>query len=172
MASDWQPDTIAVVEGVGRPRQSAVGTPIMNINFHLSPIRQLHAGIVLLLATGCASVGVAVPAAATAPASAAAAAGMAQAATPAQAAAPTAAAASAPGSGASAPTAAAAAKPDPSAAKPFDEVIKGATAQAGFVALWRKDEKLWLEIAPEQLDKPFLLSVNVSNSVGDRKSVV
>jgi Met-zincin/Domain of unknown function (DUF5117)/Domain of unknown function (DUF5118) len=64
---------------------------------------------------------------------------------------------------------AAAARPDPSAPKPFDEVIKGATAQPGFFGLWRKDEKLWLEIAPEQLDKPFLLSANISHSVGERR---
>ncbi|MEQ1804121.1 MAG: zinc-dependent metalloprotease [Burkholderiaceae bacterium] len=75
-------------------------------------------------------------------------------------------AAAAPAAGASAP---AAARPDPSAPKPFDEVIKGATAQPGFFGLWRKDEKLWLEIAPEQLDKPFLLSANISHSVGERR---
>ena len=141
----------------------------MNIKFHYLSIRQVQAGAVLLLAAGCTSLDLAAPAAATAPASSAAAAGVAQGPRNAQAAAPTADAASAPGPGASAPTAAAAAKPDPSAPKPFDEVIKGATAQAGFFGLWRKDEKLWLEIAPEQLDKPFLLSVNVSNSVGERR---
>lgn len=76
-----------------------------------------------------------------------------------------------PGSGASAPAAtpsSAAGRPDPAAPKPFDEVIKGATRQAGFIPLWRKDEKLWLEIAPDQLDQPFLLSVNISHSVGER----
>jgi hypothetical protein len=137
----------------------------MNRNSHHLSMRQVQAGAVLLLAAGCASLDPAAPAAT----SSAAAAGSGQAAAPAPAAAPTANAASAPGPGASAPTAAAAAKPDPSAPKPFDEVIKGATTQAGFLALWRKDEKLWLEIAPEQLDKPFLLSVNTSNSVGERR---
>ena len=70
-------------------------------------------------------------------------------------------------SGASAP--AGAPRPDPAAPKPFDEVIKGATQQAGFVPLWRKDEKLWIEVAPERLDQPFLLSVNISHSIGERR---
>ncbi len=83
-------------------------------------------------------------------------------ATPEAAAAPAAAA-----SGASAPTAAA--RPDPAAPKPFEEVIKGATEQAGYFGLWRKDEKLWLEIAPERLGQAFLLSVNISHSVGERR---
>ncbi len=79
------------------------------------------------------------------------------------AAAPGAAAASAPGAAASAP-----ARPDPAAPKPFAEVIKGATQQAGFIPVWRKDEKVWLEIPAELLDKPFLLSANISQSIGER----
>jgi hypothetical protein len=75
-------------------------------------------------------------------------------------------AASAPAAAASG--AAAAARPDPAAPKPFDEVIKGATRQAGFVPVWRKDEKVWLEIPAELLDKPFLFSANISHSVGER----
>ena len=74
-----------------------------------------------------------------------------------------AAAASAPGLAAAAPP-----RPDPTAARPFDEVVKGATQQTGFVPVWRKDEKVWLEIAADRFDQPFNLSVNVSNSVGER----
>jgi hypothetical protein len=59
-------------------------------------------------------------------------------------------------------------RPDPTAARPFDEVVKGATQQPGFVPVWRKDEKVWLEIAADRFDQPFNLSVNVSNSVGER----
>ena len=84
-----------------------------------------------------------------------------------------AAAASAPavaGAASAASAAASAARPpDPTAPKPFDEVIKGATQQAGFLPLWRKDEKLWIEIAPERMDQPFMLSVNISHSVGERR---
>lgn len=60
------------------------------------------------------------------------------------------------------------ARPDPAAPKPFDEVVKGATQQAGFVPIWRKDDKIWLEIPAERLDQPFLLSVNIASSVGER----
>jgi hypothetical protein len=58
--------------------------------------------------------------------------------------------------------------PEPGQPKPFDEVVKGATQQAGFVPVWRKDDKIWLEIPAERLDQPFLLSVNVSGSIGER----
>jgi hypothetical protein len=81
------------------------------------------------------------------------------------AAAPPASAAAAQGA-ASAP--AAAARPDPTAPKPFAEVIKGATQQAGFLPVWRKDDKTWLEIPAERLDQPFLLSANVAESIGER----
>lgn len=68
---------------------------------------------------------------------------------------------------ASAP-AAAASRPDATAPRPFDDVVKGATRQAGFLSLWRKDDKLWIEVPVDQLDQPFLLSANVSQSVGER----
>ncbi len=59
-------------------------------------------------------------------------------------------------------------RPDPSAPKPFAEVIKGAMQLDGFLPLWRKDERLWIEVPPALLENPFLLSVNVSHSVGER----
>ena len=65
-------------------------------------------------------------------------------------------------------TAASAPRPDPSAPKPFAEIVKGATRQAGFVPVWRRDDKVWLEIPAERLDQPFLLSANISHSVGER----
>ncbi|MBC7956930.1 MAG: zinc-dependent metalloprotease, partial [Cytophagales bacterium] len=79
-----------------------------------------------------------------------------------------AAAAAAPASAASGAAGLAARAPDPSQPKPFDEVVKGATQQAGFVPIWRKDDKIWLEIPNERLDQPFMLSVNVASSVGER----
>jgi len=62
----------------------------------------------------------------------------------------------------------AAARPDPTAPKPFAEVSKDAKRHDGFVPVWRKDEKVWLEISPEQLGKPMLFTVNVAQSVGER----
>ncbi|MGY4827863.1 zinc-dependent metalloprotease [Sphaerotilaceae bacterium SBD11-9] len=58
--------------------------------------------------------------------------------------------------------------PEPGQPKPFDEVVKDATQQAGFVPIWRKDDKIWLEIPAERLNQPFLLSVNIASSVGER----
>ncbi|WP_162250690.1 zinc-dependent metalloprotease [Pelomonas sp. Root1217] len=76
-------------------------------------------------------------------------------------------AASAPGTAASAP---APARPpaDPTAPKPFADVIKGAKEQPGLFPIWRKDEKVWIEIPKEAFNKPFLFSVNVANAVGER----
>ena len=60
------------------------------------------------------------------------------------------------------------APPDPAAPKPFAEVSRGATRQDGLFPVWRKDEKVWLEIPRAMLNKPFLMSVNVSQSIGER----
>ena len=74
-----------------------------------------------------------------------------------------------------APAASAAATPlaarppaDPTAPKPFADVVRDATRQDGLIPVWRKDEKVWLEIAPERLGKPLLFSVNVAQAVGER----
>ncbi len=76
----------------------------------------------------------------------------------------------APAAPASAASTPAAAKPpaDPAAPKPFADVIKEAKSQDGLFPIWRKDEKVWLEIPKAQLNKPFLFSVNVANGVGER----
>ncbi len=62
----------------------------------------------------------------------------------------------------------AAARPDPTAPRPFAEIIKDAQRSEGFVPVWRKDDKLWLEISKEQLGRPLLFSVNIAESVGER----
>ncbi|MFG6487564.1 zinc-dependent metalloprotease [Roseateles sp. BYS78W] len=75
-------------------------------------------------------------------------------------------AASAPAGAASAP----AARPpvDPTAPKPFAEIIRGAKEQPGLFPVWRKDEKVWIEIPKEAFNKPFLFTVNVASSIGER----
>ena len=75
-------------------------------------------------------------------------------------------AASAPGTAASGPGARPPA--DAAAPKPFADVIKGAKEQPGLFPIWRKDEKVWIEIPKEAFNKPFLFSVNVANSIGER----
>lgn len=52
--------------------------------------------------------------------------------------------------------------------KPFAEVSQGAQRQDGYIPVWRRQDKVWLEIAPEMLDKPLLLTVNFAQSVGER----
>jgi len=81
--------------------------------------------------------------------------------------APVATAAAAPASAASA---ASAAKPaaDPTAPKPFAEVTKDAKVEDGLFPIWRKDDKVWLEIPQAMLNKPFLFTVNIAKSVGER----
>ncbi|MFT3665243.1 zinc-dependent metalloprotease [Piscinibacter sp.] len=119
----------------------------MNLPLRLAALTSLASAL-----AGCAAPGPATTAAAT-PA--------------AQAAAPAASAASAPAGAASA-LAATPPRPDAAAPKPFAEVIKDAKQQPGFFPVWRKDEKVWLEIPAERLGQPFLLSANVSESIGER----
>ena len=64
----------------------------------------------------------------------------------------------------------AAARPpaDPTAPKPFAEIIKDAKQQDGLFPIWRKDEKVWIEIPKAMIGKPFMFTVNIANSVGER----
>ena len=82
----------------------------------------------------------------------------------------TAAAPPAPAPAASAPpgTVPGARPPEPGAPRPFADVSKDAKRSDGFIPVWRKDEKVWIELAPSMLNKPLLFSINVAQSVGER----
>ena len=56
----------------------------------------------------------------------------------------------------------------PNAPRPFAEVIKDAQVQEGHFKLFRKEEKVWIEIGPRQLNQPFFFSVNIPRAVGER----
>ena len=56
----------------------------------------------------------------------------------------------------------------PGQPKPFKEVLKDSKEVAGLFKLHQKDEKIWIEIAPDQFDKPFFFSMNIPKSVGER----
>jgi hypothetical protein len=56
------------------------------------------------------------------------------------------------------PGAAPAARPGETPLRPFAEVSKDAKEVKGFFTLWQKDEKTWIEIRPDQIDRPFLFS--------------
>ncbi|MES2296502.1 MAG: zinc-dependent metalloprotease [Pseudomonadota bacterium] len=67
-----------------------------------------------------------------------------------------------------APGAPAAERPDPAAPKAFRDVVKGATEKKGYFTLHQRDEKVWIEIRPEQFGQPFFFTQNVTNGVGER----
>lgn len=56
----------------------------------------------------------------------------------------------------------------PGAPPPFAEVVKDAREQKGYFTVWTKDEKTWLEIAPEQLDRPFFFGGSRTSGMGER----
>jgi hypothetical protein len=73
----------------------------------------------------------------------------------------------APGASAAAPTGAPGA-PAAGQPRPYKDVLKDAKATPGFFTLHQKEEKVWIEIKPEQLDKPFFFSYNIPRSIGER----
>jgi len=67
------------------------------------------------------------------------------------------------------PPAAAASQPAaPGALRPMKDILKDAKSTPGFFTLHQKDDKVWLEILPSQLDKPFFFSYNIPRSIGER----
>lgn len=52
--------------------------------------------------------------------------------------------------------------------KPFKEIVKESKELKGFFTLHQKDEKILLEILPEQFDQPFFFSYNIPSSIGER----
>ena len=56
----------------------------------------------------------------------------------------------------------------PDALKPFAEVSKDFKQDDGMFPIWRKDERVMLEIPRAMLNKPFLFTVNIANSIGER----
>jgi len=78
---------------------------------------------------------------------------------------PAAAAATAPAATTPAATTTPARPGDPPPLRPFAEVIKDAKETKGLYTLWQKDEKVWIEIRPEQLDQPFLLTTVLARGI-------
>ncbi len=71
-----------------------------------------------------------------------------------------------PASVAQAASAAAAAAAGP---KPFAEVIKDAKEIPGLFRLWQKDEKVWIEIAPEQFGEIYFFQANLNQGIGEKR---
>ncbi len=73
------------------------------------------------------------------------------------------------------PEAASAQKPDadtkkaePSKDKPFAEIVKDAQVIKGLFTLYRTEEKVFLEILPEQLNRIYLVSLTMDSGLGER----
>lgn len=75
---------------------------------------------------------------------------------------------------AAATTPPAAATPTPAAAlpvvvpRPFVDIVRGAAHLPGFLSLYQKEEKVWIELRPDQFDRPLFMSVNMPNGIGER----
>ena len=82
-------------------------------------------------------------------------------------------AAAAPAAGAStaAPRAAVGPLPPTAATPPgppsFATIIKDARRIDGPLTLWQKDDKVWIELTPEQFNQPFMLSPKIKNGIGE-----
>jgi len=70
--------------------------------------------------------------------------------------------------GATPPAAPATPPAAPGALRPMKDILKDAKSSPGFFTLHQKDEKVWLEILPSQLNQPFFFSYNIPRSVGER----
>ena len=124
----------------------------------LSPLTFLASACLAIL-SGCA----------TAPAGEGAASAAAAPAAPAASAAGPAKAASQPAARTAAARAAAAATPAAGGPPlpPFATLTQGARRVEGLLTLWQKDEKVWLELRPEDFNKPFFFSPKLAQGIGE-----
>jgi hypothetical protein len=80
--------------------------------------------------------------------------------------------AAAPASGASHPAGRASAARSPMSSSgpplpPFATLTQGARRVDGMLTLWQKDEKVWLELKPEDFNKPMFFSPKISQGLGE-----
>ena len=54
------------------------------------------------------------------------------------------------------------------APRPFADLVRGAAHLPGFLGLYQKEEKVWIELRPDQFDRPLFMSVNMPNGIGER----
>jgi hypothetical protein len=72
-----------------------------------------------------------------------------------------------PPAGAASGATAAAAPPAPGQPPAFATVIKDAKEIKGLFALWQKDEKVWIELKPEDFNKPFFFAPKLARGIGE-----
>ena len=56
----------------------------------------------------------------------------------------------------------------PSGLRPFADVIKDARRTDGILTVWQKDDKVWLELKPEDFNRLFFLSPKLKTGIGER----
>lgn len=59
------------------------------------------------------------------------------------------------------------ASPQPAAAPPFAQVLAGAERSAGLLPIWRKQDKVWVEIPAKLLGQPLFLSPKIASGIGE-----
>ena len=57
--------------------------------------------------------------------------------------------------------------PAPGTPPPFAVIIREARRVDGPLTLWQKDDKVWIELLPSQLGKPFLLSPKIKSGISE-----
>lgn len=55
----------------------------------------------------------------------------------------------------------------PSSTPAFANVVQGAQRQDGLLPLWRKDEKVWLELHPRSFNQPLFFSPKLASGIGE-----
>lgn len=67
-----------------------------------------------------------------------------------------------------APAASASSAVTPAPSQPaFEVVSKGAERQDGLIPLWRRQDKVWLELSPQMLERPLFLSPKLASGIGE-----
>ncbi len=56
----------------------------------------------------------------------------------------------------------------PGALRPFAEIVKDAKRSDGTLTVWQKDDKVWIELKPDDLNQPFFLSSKLKTGIGER----
>jgi hypothetical protein len=72
-----------------------------------------------------------------------------------------------PGAAASGVAATPPAAPAPGQPAPFAVVVKDAIKVDGLFTAWRRDEKVWIELKPSDLNQPFFLSPKLATGIGE-----
>jgi Met-zincin/Domain of unknown function (DUF5117) len=52
--------------------------------------------------------------------------------------------------------------------RPFEAVVRDARVLPGFFTLYEKEDRVWIELTPEQLNTPFYLSINRTRGLGEK----